>query len=198
MKQINKINIIVMVLLIMLLSGSRLYAIKISEPYQYTIHFEFGSATPELDYILKFETILDTIRSKRPIKIEIEGAASINEMAGLAAKRAEYIERWLKSEKINAGYTVRGLQVSESPSLRSVYERDDRRVTIRVYDQKIIYAMQDAERIKREKEKKKPVAYVAGIVHSFGSVLEGRSVAYEFNIRNAGDADLEIIKVKPG
>ena len=185
------------IFLLIFLAGNRLYAIKIPEPYVYTIYFESHSATPDIDYISKLGAISDAIRSKRPVKIDIEGAATVGEAAELAGRRAGYVERWLKSEKINASYTVKTVDRSDAHTIRYIDERANRRVRIVVYDQKYIYAMQDAERIVRAKAIKKPIAYVAAIVHSFGSVMEGDFVEYEFNIRNVGDANLEIIKVKP-
>ncbi len=193
---LSKKIIIAVSLLFLLLIWGRCYALKIPEPYVFNIYFESNSATPAIDYILKFDSIRDAIKLKKPVRIDIEGFVAGGEDVELSARRAAYIERWLKSVNINAVYTVR----SASEGVRTARYVDPdkaRRVAITVYDQRIIYAMQDAERITRARALKKPVAHIVGIVHSFGSVIEGQSVDYEFNIRNVGDADLEVLKVKP-
>ncbi len=197
MMQTKKISVIAGVIVFILFTGSRLWALKIPEPYTYSIYFEAYSATPEIDYITKLDGIKESIISNRPVKIEIEGQAGAGETSGLAEKRAAYVSRWLKSEGINAAYTERAAVHDSFQVPRYVDAREQRRVTITVYDQRIIYAMQDAKRISEAKKKKKPEAYVSGVVHSFGSVVEGSFVEYDFNIRNVGDAELEIIKVKP-
>ena len=43
-----------------------------------------------------------------------------------------------------------------------------------------------------------PSAFIEGISYDFGTALEGIDVIHEFTIKNKGDADLEIVKVKSG
>ncbi|MGB9499547.1 MAG: hypothetical protein ACKVE4_07305 [Dissulfuribacterales bacterium] len=43
-----------------------------------------------------------------------------------------------------------------------------------------------------------PLALVEGVSYDFGTVLEGSNVLHDFVIKNKGDADLEIVKVKSG
>jgi len=43
-----------------------------------------------------------------------------------------------------------------------------------------------------------PLAFVEGVLYDFGTVLEGNDVLHDFVIKNKGDADLEIVKVKSG
>ncbi len=43
-----------------------------------------------------------------------------------------------------------------------------------------------------------PSAFVEGISYDFGTVLERINVIHDFVIKNKGDADLEIVKVRTG
>jgi hypothetical protein len=43
-----------------------------------------------------------------------------------------------------------------------------------------------------------PSAFIEGISYDFGTSLEGIDIVHEFIIKNKGDADLEIVKVKSG
>ena len=43
-----------------------------------------------------------------------------------------------------------------------------------------------------------PSAFVEGMSYDFGTKFEGIDVIHDFMIKNKGDADLEIVKVKTG
>lgn len=47
-------------------------------------------------------------------------------------------------------------------------------------------------------EEGKPVAFTETVVYNFGEVFEGAEISHDFIVKNAGDADLEIPKVKAG
>jgi hypothetical protein len=49
-----------------------------------------------------------------------------------------------------------------------------------------------------QKTAKQPTATIAKTTVNLGDVIEGQDIEYTFDIKNGGDAELQILSVRPG
>lgn len=103
--------------------------------------------------------------------------------------RAQYVSRWLSSGiKVPLNIETSGYGDSRPAGNNATAKGSDtnRRVDILVYTGPPI------------DDGKKPIVTIPEKSHVFEEVLEDAKVVHDFVIKNTGDAELNILKVKPG
>lgn len=171
------------------------YGFEVPEPYQYEIFFDSFSVTPTTDQLMALDDLGKEIREKRPVRITLTGYARADEVMGTADSRNGYVRRWLKMTVVPESCQIDTETVRQDSLMTGTGGDEWHKVTLSLYDQRMIFARQDAERRAKKMAMKKPKLHVPGKIYEFGTVLEGDPVFHTFRIRNVGEADLEIKRV---